>query len=65
MLDDAPHLVVDGAVRRWSPGGYGPMRPAPTSAALITPQLLVPVLAEGWAPLVPFLHPSVRATMPT
>jgi hypothetical protein len=30
---------------------------------LVTPQLLVPVLAEGWAPLVPFLHPSAHATM--
>jgi len=65
MLDDAPHLVVDGAVRRWSPGGYGPKRRAPKSAALITPQVLVPVLAAGWAPLVPFLHPSARETMPT
>jgi len=65
MLDDEPHLVVGGALRRWSPGGYGPARPAPTSAALITPALLVPVLAEGWEPLVPFLHPSARATMPT
>jgi hypothetical protein len=65
MLDDAPHLVVGGALRRWSPGGYGPARSAPASAALITPELLVPVLAEGWEPLVPFLHPSARATMPT
>jgi hypothetical protein len=32
---------------------------------LITPELLVPVLAGGWEPLVPFLHPSARATMPT
>src|SRR4029079_17770077 len=48
MLDDQPHLVVGGSVRRWSPGGYGPSRPAPKSAALVTPQLLVPVLAEGW-----------------
>jgi hypothetical protein len=63
MLDNQPHLVVGGSVRRWSPGGYGPSRPAPKSAALITPQLLVPVLAEGWAPLVPFLHPSAHATM--
>jgi hypothetical protein len=63
LLDDEPHLVVDGALRRWSPGGYGPPRRAPRTAALITPEPLVPVLAEGWEPLVPFLHPSARATM--
>ncbi|HEY2778674.1 MAG TPA: hypothetical protein VGI77_12325 [Gaiellaceae bacterium] len=65
MLDNEPNLVVDGALRRWSPGGYGPARSAPKSAALITPELLVPVLAEGWEPLVPFLHPTAHATMPT
>jgi hypothetical protein len=65
LTDDAPHLVLDGAVRRWSPGGYGPERDAPESAALLTPQLLVPVLAAGWSPLVPFLHPSAHATMPS
>jgi hypothetical protein len=65
MLDDDPHLVVGGSVRRWSPGGYGPSRPAPSTAVLITPQLLVPVLAEGWAPLVPFLHSSAHATIPS
>jgi hypothetical protein len=63
MLDDEPHLVIDGTLRRWSPGGYGAERSAPRTAALITPQLLVPVLAAGWAPLVPFLHPTARATM--
>jgi len=63
MLEDEPHLVVDGAVRRWSPGGYGPALPAPKTAALVTPQLLVPVLREEWEPLVPFLHPSAHATM--
>ena len=65
MLEDAPHLVVDGVVRRWSAGGYGPARRSPKSATLITPQLLVPLLREGWEPLVPFLHPSARATMTT
>jgi hypothetical protein len=65
LVGDEPHLVVGGAVRRWSPGGYGPARLAPTSAALITPQLLVPVLRAGWDPLVPFLHSSAHATMTT
>ena len=63
LLDDEPQLVLDGAVRRWSPGGYGAPSPAPRTATLITPQVLVPVLAEGWEPLVPFLHPSARETM--
>jgi hypothetical protein len=63
LLDDEPQLVVDGGLRRWSPGGYSPPRRAPRTAALITPELLVSVLAEGWEPLVPFLHPSARATM--
>jgi hypothetical protein len=63
MFDGAPHLVVDGALRRWSPAGYGPARAAPKNAALITPKLIVPVLAAGWEPLVPFLHPTARATM--
>jgi len=65
LLDDEPHVVVDGAARRWSPGGYGPERAAARTAALVTPQLLVPVLRAGWQPLVPFLHPSARATMTT
>jgi hypothetical protein len=65
MLEGEPHLVVDGAVRRWSPAGYGPERLAPKTAALITPRLLVSVLHEGWEPLVPFLHPSARATITT
>jgi hypothetical protein len=63
LLADGPHVVVDGSVRRWSPGGYDAERSAPRTAALITPRLLLPVLAEGWRPLVPFLHPSARATM--
>jgi hypothetical protein len=63
MLDDQPHLVVEGSVRHWTAGGYGPARTAPKTAALITPQVLVPVLVAGWEPLVPFLHPSARATM--
>jgi hypothetical protein len=65
MLDDEPHIVVGDGVRRWSPGGYGLVRSTPKTAGLITPQLLVPVLAAGWSPLVPFLHPSARETMPS
>jgi hypothetical protein len=65
MLDDAPHVVVGASLRPWSPGGYGERRDAPKNAPLVTPRALVPVLEEGWAPLVPFLHPSARATMTT
>jgi len=63
LHDEEPHLVIEGAVRRWSPGGYGPKATAPSTARLITPAALVPVLAEGWDPLVPFLHPSAHETM--
>jgi len=63
MFENEPHLVVEGVVRRWSARGYGPALTAPKSAALITPQLLVTVLAEWWSPLVPFLHPSARETI--
>jgi hypothetical protein len=65
MLDEEPHVIDDGQARRWSPGGYGPARRVPRTARLITPQLLVPVLAAGWDPVVPFLHPSAHATMHT
>jgi hypothetical protein len=63
LHDEEPHLVIEGAVRRWTPGGYGPKSTAPRSGRLITPAALVPVLAEGWDPLVPFLHPSAHETM--
>ena len=63
LLDDEPHLVFDGAVRRWSAGGYDAPIQMPRTAPLVTPRVLLAVLRAGWAPLVPFLHPSARETM--
>lgn len=61
LHDDQPHLVLFGVLRRWSPGGYGPQLRAVDSAELVTPPSLVRVLHDGWAPLVPFVHPSATA----
>jgi hypothetical protein len=58
VTGEGPCLVVGGALRPWSPAGYGPPLPAPVRAELVTPPSLVRVLAAGWVPLVPFLHPS-------
>jgi hypothetical protein len=60
LHDGEAHLVLDGTLRRWSPGGYDtPVRP-PGPVELITPPSLVAVLRAGWDPLVPFIHPSAR-----
>jgi len=51
----APHLILNGMARRWSPGGYGePTAPLET-ARLITPPSTVGVLRTGYRPL---LHAS-------
>jgi hypothetical protein len=56
---EAPHVVLDGRLRRWSPAGYGPVTsPSARELELVTPPTLVRVLEAGWSPLVPFLHPS-------
>ncbi len=60
LHDGEPYLVLEGALRRWTAGGYDtPMRSA-GSVELITPPSLVEVLRAGWNPLVPFIHPSAR-----
>jgi hypothetical protein len=49
-------LVAGGALRPWSPAGYGPPVPLPAAPAeLLTPPAVVAVLAAGYRPL---LHPS-------
>jgi hypothetical protein len=55
-----PHLVLDGALRRWTAGGYEERLPAAGELELVTPPSLVEVLRSGWEPLVPFLHPSAH-----
>jgi hypothetical protein len=58
-----PCLVLGPRLLSWSPGGYLSSQPRPAEglAALITPPSLVGVLRRGWAPLVPFLHPTATA----
>jgi hypothetical protein len=60
LRDGAPWLVCDGALRRWTPGGYADRaaRPAGGEAVLITPPSLVAILRAGWDGAVPLLHPS-------
>jgi hypothetical protein len=55
----APHLVCGARLLRWSPGGYvDPSRRPRGAATVITPPSLVALLASGWEPLVPLLHPT-------
>jgi hypothetical protein len=56
LVDGAPHLVRDGTVARWSPGGYGPARSVSGDVDVVTPSSLVRVLRAGWDPVVPFIH---------
>ena len=55
-----PWLVRGDVLRRWTPAGYTEQqtRPLCGQATLITPPSLVAVLAAGWEPTVPLLHPS-------
>ena len=57
---DAPSLVLDDALLRWTPGGYveARRRPRGRRTTLITPPSLVEVLRRGWEPVVPLLHPT-------
>jgi hypothetical protein len=55
-----PCLVLGAELLRWTPAGYAERtrRPAQGDAIVLTPPSLVAVLAAGWQPLVPLLHPS-------
>jgi hypothetical protein len=57
----APHLVLGGALRRWTAGGYGPPLAARGTARVLTPAALLEVLRTGWEPVVPFVHSSAEA----
>jgi hypothetical protein len=63
LLDEAPHLVLGGALLRWSPSGYTARRarPAGAGAAVITPPSLVALLRSERSPLVPLVHESAAA----
>ncbi len=61
LVGTSPHVVVDGALRAWSPDGYGRLRrPPDRPLVVVTPPSLARVLRDGWSPQVPFLHPSAR-----
>jgi hypothetical protein len=62
LHDDAPHLVLGPSLLRWSPSGYLERRHRPTGelATVITPPSLVALLASGWTPLVPLVHPTAE-----
>jgi hypothetical protein len=61
--DHGPCLVLDRRLLSWSPSGYLESKPRPSrgSALVITPPSLVALLAKGWTPLVPLIHPSAWA----
>jgi hypothetical protein len=63
LLGDAPHVVLGRRLLEWQPSGYAPTvhRPQSRRMTLVTPPSLVAVLAAGWQPVVPLLHPSALA----
>jgi hypothetical protein len=63
ILDGAPWVVSGSRLLAWSPAGYPQARRRPKSsrAAVLTPPSLMALLARGWTPLVPLLHPSATA----
>jgi hypothetical protein len=50
----APLLVVGGAVRPWTPAGYGPHQVLPpgTAVQVLTPPSVVKALARGYRPVL-------------
>jgi hypothetical protein len=61
VLDQGQPCAVSGPkLLVWSPGGYLAARGRPRrgTAAVITPPSLLPLLRDGWTPLVPLMHPS-------
>jgi hypothetical protein len=53
---EGPELTWHGALHRWTPDGYVGSRPATGSASVLTPELSVRALRNGYLPTV---HPSV------
>ncbi|HEY2311864.1 MAG TPA: hypothetical protein VGH46_12220 [Gaiellaceae bacterium] len=57
LLDDAPYLVLEDGLFRWSAGGYTERRARPRGrAVVITPPTTLAVLDAGWEGSVPLLH---------
>jgi hypothetical protein len=57
---ERPHLVLGGRLLPWSPSGYGAVfgQDKRDEVEMLTPPSLAAVLAAGWDPCVPLLHPS-------
>ena len=63
LHDGAPALVLGGRLLAWTTAGYAERTPRGTGRALaITPPSLIAVLAAGWSPVVPLLHPSATGS---
>jgi hypothetical protein len=61
VRDGDPWVVCGGALRRWTVAGYADRARRPGGgerAEVVTPPSLVAVLAAGWEPVVPLLHPT-------
>jgi hypothetical protein len=59
LLDGTAYLVLEDAVLRWTPGGYGDRRRRPRGRVdVITPPSSLRVLDSGWVGSLPLLHPS-------
>ena len=62
LHQDEPWLVLGSNLLHWTAAGYDRRARRPTGQALaITPPSLLAVLAAGWQPLVPLLHPTAEA----
>lgn len=56
IVDDVPHLVLDGQIRPFSFEGWGQPRPRPSgTVTVVTPPTSVAALTGGYRPV---LHPS-------
>jgi hypothetical protein len=62
VRDLEPWAVCGGELLRWSAGGYADRAELGGDEALLTPPSLVALLRQGWAGLVPLLHPSANVT---
>jgi hypothetical protein len=59
LEEGKPWLVLGDALLAWSPAGYVERRARPAgTASAVTPPTSLAVLAAGWSPLVPLLHPT-------
>jgi hypothetical protein len=61
--DDA-YVVFAGSLHRWTPHRYERSEPSTAQLELLTPPSLLEVLRQGWDPVVPKVHPSVRRRRP-